>query len=47
MDESTSTLAAGARVNAGRFTMDYTFENRTLTENGATPTTRTTTPFHR
>ena len=38
MDETTNTLAAGARVNAGRFTMDYTFENRTLEENGATPT---------
>jgi hypothetical protein len=38
MDERTNTLAAGARLNAGRFTMDYTFENRTLTENGATPT---------
>jgi hypothetical protein len=38
MDETTNTLAAGARVSAGRFTMDYTFENRTLEENGATPT---------
>ncbi len=38
MDQTTNTLAAGARVSAGRFTMDYTFENRTFEENGATPT---------
>lgn len=46
MDETTSTLAAGARVNAGRFTMDYTFENRSLEENGPTPTNTYDTAVH-
>ncbi len=38
LDQTTNTLAAGARVNAGRFTMDYTFENRRFEENAPTPT---------
>jgi len=38
LDQTTNTLAAGARVNAGRFTMDYTFENRSFEENAPTPT---------
>ena len=38
LDQTTNTLAAGARVNAGRFTADYTYENRTFEENAATPT---------
>jgi len=38
MDQTTNTLAAGARLNAGRFTMDYTFEDRPFEEKGATPT---------
>jgi hypothetical protein len=38
MDQTTQTLAAGARFNAGRFTADYTFENRTFEEKSATLT---------
>ena len=38
MDQTTNAVAAGARVNAGRFTMDYTYEHRTFEEKGATPT---------
>jgi hypothetical protein len=37
LDQTTNTLAAEARVNAGRFTMDYTFENRRFAENAPTP----------
>ena len=33
IDQTTQELAAGARVNAGRFTADYTFEHRTFQEN--------------
>ncbi len=38
LDQTTNTLAAGARVNAGRFTADYTYENRTFEENEPAPT---------
>lgn len=38
MDQVTQTLAAGAKVSAGRFTLDYTFESRTFEERSATPT---------
>ena len=38
LDQTTNTLAAGARFNAGRFTADYTYENRTFEENAPTPT---------
>mgnify|MGYP001048179613 CR=1 FL=1 len=38
LDQTTNTLAAGARVNAGRFTADYTYENRSFEENAPTPT---------
>lgn len=46
VDETTNTLAAGARVNAGRFTMDYTFENRAFEEHSATPTNRYDNAVH-
>jgi len=38
LDQTTNTLAAGARVSAGRFTADYTFENRTFEEQAPAPT---------
>ncbi|MFO7691516.1 MAG: GSU2204 family CXXCH-containing (seleno)protein [Vicinamibacterales bacterium] len=38
LDQTTNTLAAGARINAGRFSADYTYENRTFEENAPTPT---------
>jgi hypothetical protein len=38
LDQTTQTLAAGARVSAGRFSADYTFENRTFEEKSATLT---------
>ena len=38
LDQTTNTLAAGARISAGRFTANYTYENRTFEENAATPT---------
>lgn len=36
IDQTTQTLAAGARVSAGRFSAEYTFENRTFEEKSAT-----------
>lgn len=38
LDQTTQTVAAGARLNAGRLSMDYTFENRTFEEKSATLT---------
>jgi hypothetical protein len=38
LDQTTNTLAAGARFNAGRLTADYTYENRSFEENAPTPT---------
>ncbi|MDO8834682.1 MAG: GSU2204 family CXXCH-containing (seleno)protein [Vicinamibacterales bacterium] len=38
LDQTTQTLAAGARFNAGGFSADYTFENRTFEEKSATLT---------
>jgi opacity protein-like surface antigen len=38
LDQNTQTLAAGARFSAGRFSADYTFENRTFEEKSATLT---------
>ncbi len=38
LDQTTQTLAAGARVSAGRFSADYTFEHRTFEEKSATLT---------
>lgn len=38
LDQNTQTLAAGARFNAGRFSADYTFENRTFEEKSSTLT---------
>jgi hypothetical protein len=38
LDQTTQTLAAGARVSAGRFSADYTYEHRTFEEKSATLT---------
>ncbi|MEW5984529.1 MAG: GSU2204 family CXXCH-containing (seleno)protein [Acidobacteriota bacterium] len=38
LDQTTQALALGARVAAGRFSADYTYENRTFRDDESTPT---------
>jgi len=46
LDQQTQTLAAGARVSAGRFSADYTFEHRTFEEKSPTLTNKYDNAIH-